>query len=126
MSHQVCHAHCPGGGSGLGAGALVAAGSAGAAISAVAGEIIWTASIVMVVALVVSVAVLIHVLRRDRPVITGRPAVRSLAEVAELRLVSVADASAVDGHYQRALPQRSGRAPGGTEVPGRQAARKAP
>ena len=86
MPHPCPH-HCPSGSAGHGALVVVAAGAAVAtAIGTYIGEILWTAGTIAVVLTVVGMWYLVHVLRADRQHITGRPAVRSLADAQAERL----------------------------------------
>lgn len=80
---QVCHQHCPGGGSSVAAVAgVVATGSAASAIGAYLGDIVLTAGVIVAVLVVTGTWFLVHVLRRDREHVSGRLAVSRAAGLA--------------------------------------------
>jgi Flp pilus assembly protein TadB len=84
---QICHAHCPSGSSGGLVVAVVAIGAgAVAAIGAYIGDILLTAGIVVTLLVIAGTWLLVHLLRRDRRETTGRPMVRSLADVQQGQL----------------------------------------
>ena len=87
MPHQVCHAHCPQSAVVPAAAVAVAAvAAAGATIGAWIGDILLTAGIVVTLLVVAGTWLLVHLLRRDRRETTGRPMVRSLADVQQGQL----------------------------------------